>query len=81
MVIFLPLVSNSRYLVKSSSNESLFASTNFNIAAAVNCLVTEPISKIPLLGIGTESSKFAIPYDLFNSISPFLNTRMAPPAI
>ena len=45
------------YYIDNQFKESLLASTSLSIAAAVNCLVTEPISKIPSLGIGAESSK------------------------
>ena len=54
--ILCPCVSNFTYFVTSSSRLSFPCSTSCMIAAAVNCLVTEPISYVARAGVGTLSS-------------------------
>jgi hypothetical protein len=63
-----------------SSSDSFPASRSRRMAAAVNCLVTDAISYSALGGVGTSSSRSALPYPLSTSVSPPRRTPTDSPA-
>ena len=70
-----------KYKLMWSSNEILPCSTNSIMHAAVNCLVTEPISKTVLVVAGTFHSRLAKPYAAVFISWPCCATFIARPGI
>ena len=67
-----------RYLAIGSETVSLPSISNFRIAAAVNCLVTEPMQDTMSMVYGWFVSRSASPYAFFRSTVPSFATSTAP---
>jgi len=73
--------SSGRYSRTGSSSESLPSSARRTIAAAVNCLETEPASKIVSGVMAAGCSRCAMPNPRAYTVSPARVTETAQPAV
>src|SRR5688500_15218615 len=71
--------SSGKYFRMGSSSDSFPSIASKTTAAAVNCLETEPASKIVAGVLGTSYSRFAIPYARDTIVFPARETPTAHP--
>src|SRR5881628_2858581 len=73
--------SSGMYFLTGSSSDSLPSLASSSTAAAVNCLDTEPASKIVSGVFFTSCSRSAIPYALVSAGLPSMATPTAQPGV